>query len=98
MGKYVYVYTGGGVPQTPEEGQKVMAAWTAWFESLGSAVEDMGTPFGQSAAVNGSAEVKATGYSIVSAGSLDEAVGMAKGCPILENAGGNVEVYETVAM
>jgi hypothetical protein len=98
MGKYVYVYTGGGMPESAEEGAKVMAAWNDWFGKLGSAVADIGNPFGQSAAVNGSASVKATGYSIVNAGSLDEALMMAKGCPILDRNGGNVEVYEAVDM
>ena len=27
MAKFVYIYTGGGMPETPEEGEKVMAAW-----------------------------------------------------------------------
>jgi hypothetical protein len=37
------------------------------------------------------------GYSIVKAESLEEAVELAKGCPIL-TAGGNVEVREIDAM
>jgi len=98
MAKYVYVYTGGSVPETQEEGQRVMAAWTAWFESLGSAVVDQGAPFGPSGSVNGGTDVKATGYSVVDAESLDEAVTMARGCPVLEGSGGNVEVYETLSM
>jgi hypothetical protein len=35
----------------------------------------------------------ATGYSIVQAGSLDEATALAKGCPVL-SSGGELEVYE----
>jgi hypothetical protein len=35
-----------------------------------------------------------TGYSIIQAGSLDAAVELAKGCPILES-GGSIEVCET---
>jgi len=38
-----------------------------------------------------------TGYSIVSADSLDSAVELAKGCPVLE-IGGAVDVYEAIAM
>jgi Resolvase, N terminal domain len=38
-----------------------------------------------------------TGYSIVSADSLDAAVELAKGCPVLE-IGGAVDVYEAIAM
>jgi hypothetical protein len=36
MGKYVLAYRGGGMPATPEEGEKVMAAWMNWFGSLGA--------------------------------------------------------------
>jgi hypothetical protein len=38
-----------------------------------------------------------TGYSIVSADSLDSGVELAKGCPVLE-IGGAVDVYEAIAM
>jgi len=47
--------------------------------------------------VNGNGALEASGYSVVSADSLDEAVKMAKGCPIFDR-GGNVEVYEAIEM
>ena len=99
MGKYVLVYKGGGMPDSDEEQQRQMAAWEAWFGSLGESVVDAGNPFGQSSSiasdgsVNGGATSGLTGYSIVSADSLDDAVKKAKSCPIL--GGGSVEVYET---
>ena len=97
MGKYVYLYTGGGAPASEEEGKKVMKAWGDWFGGMGDHVSDQGNPFGASAAVNGSPKSGASGYSIVTAGSLDEAVEHAKGCPIFAS-GGNVEVFEAVEM
>ena len=97
MGKYVYLYTGGSAPQSEEEGAKVMKAWQDWLGGMGDHVTDMGAPFGASSAVNGSPKSGATGYSVVSASSLDEAVEHAKGCPIFAG-GGNVEVFEAVAM
>lgn len=39
----------------------------------------------------------ASGYSIVTADSLDEAVGKAKGCPVLQG-GASITVYETFAV
>jgi hypothetical protein len=36
----------------------------------------------------------ASGYSIIKADSLDAAVEMAKGCPVLQG-GGQISVYET---
>lgn len=100
MVKYVLVYKGGGVPESEEEGQKVMAAWGAWFGSMGAAVSDGGNPFGPSklvasdGAVSDGAPSALTGYSILDASSLAEATALAKGCPVLAD-GGSVEVYET---
>jgi hypothetical protein len=99
MGKYVLAYKGGGMPESEEEGRRVMEAWTAWFGGLGDSVMDMGNPFGASAAVgNGTTTSGLTGYSIVTAGSLDEALAKAEGCPILDGDAGSVEVYETIEM
>ena len=104
MGKYVLVFKGGGIPQSEEEQKRVMEAWGAWFGSLGESVVDAGNPFGASSAiggdgsVNGGAPSALTGYSIVNADSLDDAVKKSKGCPILEGGSGSIEVYETMEM
>ena len=102
MGKFVLAYTGGGTPASEEEGAKVMEAWMGWFGTLGAAIIDGGNPFGPSTAVAADGSITAasaglTGYSIVSADSLDAAAELAKGCPIL-SAGGSVEVYEAMDM
>ena len=47
MAKYLLAYRGGGMPETPEAGAKVMAAWGAWFGQLGAAVADPGNPVGK---------------------------------------------------
>lgn len=100
MAKYLLAYTGGATPETEAEQQAVMAAWTGWFGEIGSAIVDPGNPFGPSKAVAGGGAVSdggpsgLTGYSLVSADSLDAAAELAKGCPVLTN-GGSVEVYET---
>lgn len=99
MAKYVLVYSGGGpMPETDEGRQAVMAAWTSWFGGLGAAVVDPGNPFGASSTVTaaGAADGNssgANGYSILQADTLDSAVTMAKGCPML-GIGGSVEVHE----
>jgi hypothetical protein len=96
MGKYVLVYEGGAMAETDEAQQAAMAAWGAWFGSLGAAVVDGGAPFGASSAVGGGAATSAlTGYSILEATDLDAAVQMAGGCPIIAD-GGRVDVYETI--
>jgi hypothetical protein len=97
MGRYVFAYTGGSTPESEEEGRQAMAAWTAFLEGMGDAAVDWGAPFGASAAVGGGATSGLTGYSIVTADSLDAAVAMAHGCPIFDGGGG-VEVYEAMQM
>jgi hypothetical protein len=78
-----------------------MEAWMGWFGSLGASVLDAGNPFGASKAVAADGGVQdggaaaLTGYSILDAASLDDAVTRAKGCPVLAS-GGSVDVYETV--
>lgn len=103
MPNYVFAYHGGGAPETPEEGQKVMAAWMAWYETMGPAIVDGGAPVGMSKTVtadgvldNGGAN-PLSGYTVVKADSMDEAIAMAKGCPILTN-NGTIEVAEAMEM
>jgi hypothetical protein len=98
MGKYLLAYKGGGMAESEEEQKRVMDAWMGWFGGLGDAVVDMGSPFGASAAVGGSSTSGLTGYSVVTADSLDDAVAMAGDCPILEGGSGAVEVYESAGM
>ena len=101
MAKFLFVYHGGGMPETPEAQAKAMEAWGAWFGQLGSAVTDGGNPTGASATVTSSGSNQggganpATGYSLIEASSLEDAVAKAKGCPILAT-GGSVEVCETI--
>ena len=102
MAKFVYLYTGGQRPETPDEQQQVMQQWGTWLESLGSAVVDGGSPFAASATVSSGGSSAGGGsaiggYSIVEADSLDDASGKAAGCPVI-STGGAVEVYEAVAM
>ena len=99
MTKFLYAYTGGGgnMDATEEERQALYQKWGAWMGGLGDALVDAGAPFSESKSVNGCGTVGLTGYSLVEAASLDDAVAKAKGCPIFES-GGNVEVYETMPM
>jgi hypothetical protein len=104
MGKYVFTYSGGGeMPQDAAERDAVMAAWTGWFDGLGSAVNDMGNPFGASSTVTSGGASDGTrsgvtGYSIVEAADQAAAVEIARGCPLLSAPDGVVEVHEALAM
>ena len=100
----MFAYSGGnGVAADEAERDAQMAKWGQWFGQLDSAVVDGGAPTGTAKTVGTGGSVRdggsrgLTGYSIVSADSLDSAVELAKGCPILET-GGAVDVYEAIAL
>lgn len=101
MADYLLVYHGGSMPESPEEGAKVMQAWTDWFARIGGdAVKDQGNPTGavRTIAANGSVTDAAngpTGYTVLRADSLEAAVELAKGCPVLAG-GASIQVAETV--
>ena len=103
MPKFLFVYHGGREPETPEEGEKVMAKWYAWFGDLGASVADGGNPVGLSKTVTGSVVVDngganpASGYSVIEASDLNDATDKAKSCPI-HKSGGSVEVAEIIEM
>jgi hypothetical protein len=102
MAKFLYLYSGGQMAETPEAQEEEMRVWTAWFTALGESVADIGNPFAASSTVTtGGATEGATsklgGYSIINAESLTEAAKKADGCPVLQS-GGSVEVYEALPM
>jgi hypothetical protein len=102
MAKYVLLYSGGGMAASQAEQQQQMQAWGAWFGKLGKSVVDNGNPFSEHVknlaadgkVKDGPSGPRATGYSIVEAGSIDAAAELAKGCPVLAS-GGQITVYET---
>ena len=103
MPKYLFTYHGGGMPESEEEQAKHMAAWGEWYGTLGESIVDGGAPTGASQSIAPDGAVSSgtasglTGYTVIDAADLDDAVAKAKGCPIL-SAGGTVEVYATIDM
>lgn len=103
MANYLLAYKGGGMPESDAEREQVMAAWGQWFNELGQSLVDAGNPFGPSKSIGidgtigDGAQSGLTGYSILSADTLDVATEQAKGCPIL-SSGGTIEVYEGFAV
>ena len=102
MTDFLLVYRGGSMPETEEDQAKVMDAWTQWFGQLGGALKDGGNPFTPQAktisadgsVADGATSPPASGYSIITADSLDEATNLAKGCPVLAG-GASIEIHET---
>jgi hypothetical protein len=106
MAKFVYIYHGGMAGETKEEQDKSMAAWGKWFDELGDSLADPGNPFGKPTYImadgvseDGKGNAPATGYSIINAKDMHEAVRMAKGCPELKDGSkAAVAVYEAFPM
>ncbi|HVZ12484.1 MAG TPA: YciI family protein [Patescibacteria group bacterium] len=108
MKKFVFVYHGSDVDANASS--EVMAAskdkWMAWFGTFHDKMVDGGNPFapsGKSVTSKGvetvSAEMTpATGYTIINANSMDDAVEIAKGCPLAQENTGAVRVYEALPM
>ena len=106
MAKFVVIYSGGmGMAAEPEEQQRIMDEWGAWYGRMGPAIKDGGNPFAASksfsgagaAAADGPGSVPATGYTIIEADSLDAAAAACADHPHLGH-GGQVAVFETLDM
>ena len=100
MAKYLFVYHGGKNPESEAEVAEVLDAWGTWFGSMGAAVVDGGNPVGMSSTINPDGSVTdngganpASGYSLVEAPDLDDAIAKARGCPILAS-GGSIELAD----
>ncbi|HSF85762.1 MAG TPA: YciI family protein [Acidimicrobiia bacterium] len=102
MANYVLLYSGGSMPETEAEQAQVMQAWSDWLGSASDMLVDGGAPIGQKKSISPDGAVSdgggdISGYSVVKADSLDDAVAFAKACPHL-TAGGTVEVGEAMEM
>ena len=104
MTDYLFVYHGGAAPTSQEEGEKAMKAWMNWFGAMGEAVVVPGNPVGQSMTVTPSGVTDdgganpASGYTVVKADSIEAAIEMAKGCPMVGDGSGSVEVAPIIEM
>jgi len=105
MSEFTFLFRGRDTSASPEQMQKTMEKWMAWFKELGAKghMKDPGHPLeftgkvvqGKQKTVNDGpyAESKdiVGGYTLIEAKDLAQATELAKGCPILE-VGGSVEV------
>ncbi len=104
MPNYMFAYHGGGMPETPEEGARVMAAWQTWYGAMGDNVVDGGAPVAMSKTVSSDGVTDdgganpLSGYTVVKADDYDAACEMAKGCPIIADGSGTVEVAQIMQM
>jgi hypothetical protein len=105
MSDFTFLYRGRDANPSPEQAQKTMEKWRAWFKELGDKghLKDIGHPLEKSGKVVRGTQKTVTdgpfaeakdvigGFSIIQARDLEHASELAKNCPILE-VGGAVEV------
>ena len=98
---YVLLFSGGRMPEGEDEVRQVMGAWENWLGKYHDNVPDAGNPFTPAAkAIRPDGSVAdapsggPSGYTLVKADSLDQAVEIARSCPVLLG-GASISVYET---
>ena len=101
MPKFILAFR-GGMPKSPEEGQKMMADWNTWTADLGPALTDKGAGFGKSRfltapGTEGPLEGALSGYSVIEAADVDAALAIASRNPIF-SLGGTIEVAPCMEM
>lgn len=100
MGKFVLDYYDAS--NGSESGDN--DAWMNWFKDLGDKIMDAGNPFnsnGMAVEKSGVTKIEnfpSTGYTIINADSMEDAVEIAKGCPLLASNKTAVRVYEALPM
>lgn len=92
MKRFMFLHYGFETPTA-----EIEEAWGKWFASIADRMVDSGSPFkgGREVARNGIKDLplgmeSLTGYTIISADSLDDASRIAKDCPMIKY----VRVYE----
>ena len=98
MPHFLFAYHGGKTPATPEETDREIGRWQSWFDHIGAAIVDPGNLVGMSKTVSAAGVSDdgganpLSGYTIIHTESIDQAVELAKACPIIGD--GSVEVAE----
>jgi hypothetical protein len=87
---------------TPDQAQAGMALWNEWAEKNSDSITDLGAPLGSGKHVEPGAvspgTTKATGFSILEADSLDDAVRLVAEHPHFQTPDGTIDVLEFLEM
>jgi hypothetical protein len=87
---------------TPEQAEAGMALWNEWAEKNGESIIDLGAPLGSGKHVEPDAVLpgttQATGFSILEADSLDDAVRIVENHPHFHTPNGTIDVLEFLQM
>jgi len=113
MNKYLVLYRSEGAlsgmsvsemfaNSTPEQMAAGMAAWRTWHEKSGNAVVDLGAPLDKSTTVAGGlgtpSKTSITGYTVLQAKSLEDAVNLMRDHPHFHMPGSSVQILECIPM
>lgn len=105
MAQYMVLYSGGpGMGMDPDERNRIMGEWGAWYGKMGNAIVDGGAPFGDAKSLSGNGvqdgalgDMPATGYTIVEADSLEMAAKACEDHPHLKYDG-QIQVFTCIDM
>jgi hypothetical protein len=101
--QFVLVYLGGNHPTDPVEANQHMDRYMEWLGSLGDSVVVPMIPLKDTTTVRSTGQVEEggssamSGFTILKADSLQDAISVAQSCPFLE-IGGSLEVSELMQM
>ena len=103
MPQYMITYLGGDQPASPEEGKQHFEKYKTWLSSLGESVVSPANPLKGTCTVNSDGSISSdstttmSGFTVIKASSMDDALAVAKACPFLD-LNGSLEVSELVQM
>ncbi len=103
MKQFVFVYLGGDQPNDPEQARNHFDEYMGWLASLGDALVVPTIPLKDTTTVSSDGTVQEggrsamSGFSIIRAASMEEALSKAQACPFLE-IGGSLEVSELMEL
>jgi hypothetical protein len=103
MAQYMITYLGGDRPSSPEAGQAHMAKYKAWMGQLAEAIVSPANPLKDThtiaadGSVTSGSSTAMSGYTVIEAQSIEQAIEMAKSCPFLD-MNGSLEVSELIKM
>jgi len=103
MAKFMLVYLGGNQPSNPEEGKQHFEEYRNWLVSLGDSIVSAANPLKDTHVIHPDGKVEAgsttamSGFSVIEADSIEEAVKVSQTCPF-QKIGGTLEVSELVQM
>jgi hypothetical protein len=94
MKRFLVVYSG---PPTPPDASH--AGWREWFQGLGDALVDTGSPMTNGIAVRPDSStseetLRLNGYSLIQAEDRDAAVELVRPHPLLAHGDYSIEVFE----